>query len=709
MTELYPIPLDTVLSDGGGLDEGASIRVRSAAGDTEVPAYDLPLESPSPDDAVPQPMIADEYGRIPARWVAAGAHKLVINGDGAAQRQIPFTVGVASELSPELAGSVGSASDVAAARSAAEFAVDISAGAMPLEQVGGLESIARMLSAPVQDDPVVLTMGPGCDYAAEAATSTIPGSVEVMHRATDKDPRIDSSGSAFLNLYGSAGQMVGANQAVRPGDIIGATGMVGFHAFALDVAEDGGAIEVRMRDHSATQRIIAWVDGRPHVSTLTPQAFPSAGHLKYQLLRVEGLPAGLHELGIETITGTFGGLRMDPRDTLLPSRYATAPLLCVIGDSFTVPAQGQWQAAWSYPVRLARRLGMRLHLSGYGGTSFSNASTSFPYEGRLPAEVTPFGPFAAIWVQGSINAEGVAAGVEQSAAESLFDTLQDEYPDTPIMTCSPVLPTHADAAAVTQDQRLRDEISAAASPRGIPMLDTLSEGFIAGTGAVNDLQGDGNADRYAWTDKRHPAEFGADAYSKRFAAFIAEHVQPVGAYFALPTAPPVQTGLGTPQLVRSAMAMFAAKASGTEALWENGYAAIGAHESAKAAFFFDPADYEVPGYTTKLLLRASVVGNAVVPFTTLNAFLGKTVGFTSPTAGQIALTGAAGTSENVPNSTAQIAMNTVAGATLHATSTLFDPPVAGFYFLKAHTPGNMTANSAVIVRLALCVVRVAAA
>jgi hypothetical protein len=129
MPALFPIPLDTVLKQTGGLAAGAQVRVLQLEGSSTVPAY----SSPDSTTPVTQPIIANAAGRIPAHWTPAGAWRLLITG-GEADRTIPITVGVADKLSSDLADTIV---DVTEFAEELDEKADLVAGVVPDTQLAG--------------------------------------------------------------------------------------------------------------------------------------------------------------------------------------------------------------------------------------------------------------------------------------------------------------------------------------------------------------------------------------------------------------------------------------------------------------------------------------------------------------------------------------------------------------------------------------------
>jgi hypothetical protein len=150
------------------------------------------------------------------------------------------------------------------------------------------------------------------------------------------------------------------------------------------------------------------------------------------------------------------------------------------------------------------------------------------------------------------------------------------------------------------------------------------------------------------------------------------------------------------RIVRSAYARLDAQAQGTLGIVENATLSLAGASGGKAAFYFDPAEFAISGYTTKLKLRLTVLTNDVAPTSTFTASL---VPITSPSGAAATVAVTAGTI--VAGSSAEL-VAPAATSTNVDDSGDFTAPAAGYYALQIVTSvANMAASSAAAVRVDL--------
>lgn len=386
----------------------------------------------------------------------------------------------------------------------------------------GSKAIIDQLDAPLGAPVPLVTLGSGYAFSlgTENSTSTLSGSIVTPYTANQYDsdsPKIRVAGGPFEPLFGSNAN-VGAVQTRATGSW-GPTGLVGQYWFDFD----GDRFEVRMRDGGSAQYLTVWVDGRPHVLPSTPQQL-SPGDGLYHLILVDLRPLGPRKKRTIMLEGealTFGGVRHFPTDTVSYPATGDPPRLLIIGDSYSVPGQGQFRGARGYPFRLARRLGWDVHVAGFGGTGYTNAGSGNKYYARIADEVTPFGPYDAIVVQSSSNDRTV---LQSSDVEQVFNTLLGAYPDTPLYGTAVMHLSRGNSTLNAQDDAVDAIVETAAGNLNIPLYDPIGDGTFYGTGYQGAATGDGNADYYAWTDSSHPSPEGAIALGDDFARWLSQQL-----------------------------------------------------------------------------------------------------------------------------------------------------------------------------------------
>lgn len=386
----------------------------------------------------------------------------------------------------------------------------------------GSKAIIDQLDAPLSAPVPVVTLGAGYAFAlsTENSTSSLSGSTVTPYTANQYDsdsPKFRVAGGPFEPLFGSNAN-VGAVQTRATGSW-GPTGLVGQYWFDFD----GDRFEVRMRDGGASQYLTVWVDGRPHVMPSTPQQL-NPGDGLYHLILVDLRPLGPRKKRTIMLEGeafTFGGIRHFPTDTVSYPAIGNPPKLLLIGDSYTVPGQGQFRGARGYPFRLARRLGWDVHIAGFGGTGYTNAGSGNKYYNRIADEVTPFGPYDAIIVQSSTNDRTI---LQSSDVQQVLETLIASYPNTPVYGTKVMHLSRGNSTLNSQDDAVDAIVETVANSVNVPLYDPIGDGTFYGTGYQGATTGDGNADYYVWTDSSHPSPEGSIALGDDFARWLSQQL-----------------------------------------------------------------------------------------------------------------------------------------------------------------------------------------
>ncbi len=599
------------------------------------------------------------------------------------------------------------------------------ASAVTLSTASSLPSnslLQAMASMPVMSTaPTFASRVVGLNTATEAANSTIVGSTRVAPNYTS--PRIDANyriSGAFSHLNGNAGIDCGAVQSTRADGIIGPTGMVGTYSFEFI----GQNFEWWGRDTTGTQYFTMWVskNGGPfqaHVApdtaqSLAPLTAPNVG--TYFLQPVDMGSRATWRIIIEAEAFTFGGIRYNAStDTLRYPSWSTQRLL-VLSDSYGVGGGG-YRSASDYPIKLARLLGMDLHLTGYGGTGWSATNGDntkyFNFAGRIPAEVSPFFSVndqpAVVLLQGSINDSlfpteaSPYAGTTQlnTDADALITAVQTAYPNALIVATHPMHPYRGDATQNSNDATLGGQIDTAMSNHG------LSVPYDAVTSIPLNS---GNSALYSAVDNLHPSPAGSSAIATGIYGYIKNQALTPRTFTGTPnlaSAPMVTSALSQ----ASAASLAASAATAPYNLLRDmgmieltglstgvNYVAVpgapgsamvaSAAGSARGLMLLNSAYYSVTGKTLYVRLRCQTFGNATNPGCTFSVSLvlaGALSGAASP---GVAI-GAAPTSPVV----ATLTPSGINSKTLSSSGDVVFPSSATYYLLQVSCSANMAAGS----------------
>lgn len=393
--------------------------------------------------------------------------------------------------------------------------------------------IRDMATASVMASPPTFgTRVTGLTTGTEAANTTIASSARVVpnYDAPRSDGIYRITG-AYSRLNASGGIDVGAFQTTTPAGAVGPTACYGTAATEFV----GRYLEWWGRDTAAaTQYLTMWVSKNggpfhPHVNPDTPQAFPPVGDGLHFLQPIDMGAVATWRIIMEGEGFTFGGFRKATTDTLRFPSWDARRLL-VFSDSYNATGASQ-RVASGFAAKLARSLGLELHLTAVGGTGVSarNADPTnyFNYGGRIPADVTPFFSSsdqpAAILIHGSINdfLLGFAGATFDADIDTLLSTLQTNYPNSLLLLTHPMHPYRGDSSANTGDAGIGTQMDTAAAARGLSVpYDGVSAIPLTGTGYAGHVVGDGNSDTFSASDHQHPLPAGSTAIAAGVAVYF---------------------------------------------------------------------------------------------------------------------------------------------------------------------------------------------
>jgi acyl-CoA thioesterase-1 len=158
-------------------------------------------------------------------------------------------------------------------------------------------------------------------------------------------------------------------------------------------------------------------------------------------------------------------------------RRPTAPLVMIIGDSFTVgsgPVQG-WD---SYAAQTARTLGWQLVTAGASGTGFVNPGpVGRTFEMSFDKELSWRPPPSLLIISGGHNDRQVSPGTVHQAVGRLLELARRRWPQTKIVVIGPIWMAKTPAWGY----QVRDAIAVAAEEARTPFLDPLSRSWGSGT------------------------------------------------------------------------------------------------------------------------------------------------------------------------------------------------------------------------------------
>lgn len=652
----------------------------------------------------------------------------------------------------------------------------------------GSQAVKDMLTNSVMTGHTVGTPVTGLTTGSEAAAAlsafnTLSGGAytsgqitktEPLYADPAADPTYRISGP-FKYLYDSTAQQVGtwiiSRSAATPTG--GSTGNSGQSAWSLP--SGSRYFLLRLRDigsGSTTQRFRCWASKdegplRPFRS-LASQAgneeFPSPGDGNYQIVPFDLGASGEWTVVLDAETATFGGI-WTLTDHLPMAPLVRAPKGLFIGDSFTVPGQGQFRHSLGYIPRLARLLGVEWHLSGQGGTGYRargnvGDNANYNYAERLALDVDPYfdddDQPAVIVVQASQNDRTYGwAGTSELDANiaAVLGGLRGRFPNVPIYATG-IMHTRSESfndEYFQIENQIQAYIEAHPEQKITYVPGLLREGISAGTGYMGATTGTGNSDTATWTDGSHASPLGgteptgATLISNQLSSVATterKQLLQVNAGYKLPAVRRLTSTIGaryahmpasgnhthsdpvavsqlpaellaSRRLVHTAWEQWTGTgttmtgalqvaADYTAAMWPGGSVAFGADGSALAAYYIDPADWEVTGKTLRFYTRLTCVTNATNPFRTITSTMVAAGTPAGATGGHLNIP--AGTS--VTGSTAQASAN-VTASKIVGVSSAFAIATAGEYMPSvAVAGGGLPANAVIRLRWMLYAVNV---
>jgi lysophospholipase L1-like esterase len=164
-------------------------------------------------------------------------------------------------------------------------------------------------------------------------------------------------------------------------------------------------------------------------------------------------------------------------ETPEPTRPAAAPVVMVLGDSYTAGIDGVPPES-TYVAEAARTLGWQIVIAGYRGTGFVakgriGKTFSALYDAELSWRPAP----DMVMVSGGHNDWPYDPRLVAAAAQGLLTTMQKRWPETQLVLTGPLWGGDPSPAAL----RVRDALKQVASAMGIPFIDPLRERWITGS------------------------------------------------------------------------------------------------------------------------------------------------------------------------------------------------------------------------------------
>ena len=196
-----------------------------------------------------------------------------------------------------------------------------------------------------------------------------------------------------------------------------------------------------------------------------------------------------------------------------PPALGDRPLIGWMADSYAQTGNAPQTGIPPYgiPYCTAMRLGWRLRLSADGGTGWQTVGTGATYATRV-ADYTGVPLNGMVWA-GGINDS--ATGL-QAAATAVLTQARTEHPGIPFWVLGPWSPSSTyEAANASKWTQLQ---AAAAAVSGCTFID--NRGWITGTGNSTTPVGDGNADRYIYSDNTHLVGAGTQYTSEKLVKAI---------------------------------------------------------------------------------------------------------------------------------------------------------------------------------------------
>lgn len=497
------------------------------------------------------------------------------------------------------------------------------------------------------------------------------------------DPKNDTTYrlSGPFNYWGGStatSQQVGQFQTARTDATPDGGGMTGSYG-EISFRFRGRYLVQVMRDTSGTQYIeyFAGKDGaamrpfRALSSQNGQEIFTAPGDGLYYLVPIDLGSSGDWQIKMYTESATFGGFYFLSTDQLSYPNWRAGKLL-LLGDSFSVPGQGQYRHSLGFVPMLGRALGMDIHLSGQGGTGYrAKGFVSFGpvvesnllnYEQRMPYDVDRYFDDThqpdAIVVLGSQNdrsGEFDGTVTLDNSIAAVLGGLYDRFPNVPLFATG-LMHTRTETwnnEYETINAQIKAYIDAHPAMNIQYVRSLLQDGNTYGTGYQGATNGSGPSDTLTWTDSSHPSaaitrplpgsDYLGNGGQGAIARKIRDEIQQLALYRArqnpgyvgnagntkTTNASELTSGtlsvarlpsdlVSRRRLVRRWVTRLDAtntQASGVDRTPAETFApyavAFGAAGSARAVEVVDPADYAVSGKTTQFILAVTLKNGGI--------------------------------------------------------------------------------------------------
>lgn len=497
------------------------------------------------------------------------------------------------------------------------------------------------------------------------------------------DPKADTVYrlSGPFNYWGGStatAQQVGQFQTARTDATPDGGGMTGSYG-EISFRFSGRYLVQVMRDTSGTQYIeyFAGKDGaamkpfRALSNQNGQEIFTSPGDGLYYLVPIDLGSSGDWQIKMYTESATFGGFFFLSTDQLTHPNWRAGKLL-LLGDSFSVPGQGQYRHSLGFIPMLGRALGMDVHLSGQGGTGYRAKgfisfgpvveSNLLNYEQRLPYDVDRYfndnyRPDAIVVLGSQNDRSGEFDGTAtlDNSIAAVLGGLYDRFPGVPLFATG-LMHTRTEtwnSEYETINTQIKTFIDANPDMNIQYIRSLLQDNNTYGTGYQGNTNGSGPSDTLTWTDSSHPSAAttrslpGTDYLGNGGQGAIARKIRDeifrlapyrarknpgyIAAAASTKTTNASELTSGTLSVARLASDLVARRrlirrwvtrldatntqASGVDRTPGESFApyavAFGAAGSARAVEVVDPADYAVSGKTTQFILTATVKNGGV--------------------------------------------------------------------------------------------------
>lgn len=456
---------------------------------------------------------------------AVGAASGVATLDGSSKltaSQIPTSVVEESQLAEYLKKDVPAIQPVLGGASLQSLITDTTVSG---PTIGTRTTGLSTSTMPAAAATLINTMSGG-SYTSGNLTRTQPNYADPK---TDTTYRI----SGPFNYWGGStatAQQVGQFQTARTDSTPDGGGMTGSYG-EISVRFRGRYLVQVMRDTSGTQYIeyFAGKDGaamqpfRALSSQNGQEIFTPPGDGLYYLVPIDMGSSGDWQIKMYTESATFGGFYFISTDQLTYPNWRAGKLL-LLGDSFSVPGQGQYRHSLGFVPLLGRALGMDVHLSGQGGTGYRAKgfvsfgpvveSTLLNYEQRLPYDVDryfddTYQPDAVVVLGSQNDRSGEFDGTAtlDNSIAAVLGGLYDRFPGVPLFATA-LMHTRTEtwnAEYETINTQIKSYIDANPDMNIQFVRSLLQDGNTYGTGYQGATNGTGPSDTLTWTDSSHPS------------------------------------------------------------------------------------------------------------------------------------------------------------------------------------------------------------